>query len=92
MGVDARTVGAVLRGRPWFKVFAKLEAVVFLNLLNNQGRPQRAAPRVRAEVASDLGIRRWRTKELRGVTKDQPVEIGVVTQWIQIVIMLGSHT
>src|ERR1044071_5872722 len=29
---------------------------------------------------------------LGGVAKDQPIEIGVVSQWVQVVIVLCTHT
>jgi hypothetical protein len=29
---------------------------------------------------------------LGGVAKDQPIEIGVVSQWVQVMIVLRTHT
>jgi hypothetical protein len=35
----------------------------------------------------------WINKpQLGGVAKDQPIEIGVVSQWVQVVIVLRTHT
>ena len=46
------------------------------------GAATEGRPTVRAEVIIYL----------RGVAKDQPVEIGVVPEWIQVVIVLCSYT
>jgi hypothetical protein len=34
----------------------------------------------------------WLTKlSSGGIAKDQPIEVGVVSQWVQVVIMLRTH-
>lgn len=60
--------------------------------LNNRLFPATAQQCTQSIPEVRIGVfRAFAGDILGGVTKDQPIEIGVISQWVQVVIVLCTH-